>query len=438
MSATPTPSTDRLLGAAWIAFASGNVLLMWILPGEETVPFHFVWISLALVYGFTMWRVGWMVLALVAVTASTGLILGHHAAVGEIRWEETTEEPLMAAIFIVMVWHVHRRHLLLAELRGVNAAERIRAQRKQLFSRLASHELRTPLTVARGYTELLRAELGDPSSADDFAIVLDELDKAIRISQRMVALVQLDQPPPARPVDLDAELIRILRRWSPTAPRAWSCESAIGAARVNPERLEAALDCLIENAIRFTAPGDRIELLGVRDAEGWRVEVADGGRGMPPAAVRQLLAGDPVQNQPAGLGGGTGLGLLIVREVAASLGGRLSISSRPGRGSRFGIRVPHPAPSLPPPSPRQPAPSLPPPSPRQPAPSLPPPGPRQPAPSLPPPGPRRPAPSPVPLVADRPPAAAKPARPAPASEPGAPQLPDARPPAPSCPSSTPR
>src|SRR5258705_13327298 len=115
MSAAAAPFTNRSLVVAWAVFAALNVVLMSLFPGQETVPFHFVWISLALVYGFTSWRTSWMIVALVGVTFCTGVILVHHAAVGEIRWEETTEEPLMAAIFVVMVWHVHRRNALLRE-----------------------------------------------------------------------------------------------------------------------------------------------------------------------------------------------------------------------------------------------------------------------------------------------------------------------------------
>ncbi|MFD2764989.1 sensor histidine kinase [Micromonospora eburnea] len=335
-----TPSVDRLLAHVWIVFAAINVALMWFLPGQETVPFHLVWISLALVYGFTTWPLSWMVAALVAVTTTTGVILAHHAAVGEIRWEETAEEPLMAVIFVVMAWHVHRRHVLLHEMRRIGEAERDRAHRQELLVRLASHELRTPLTIARGYTELLRTAHDDPPTLADTAVVLDELDKATRIAHRLVTLMQLEQQHPVRPVDLDTELARIARRWAPTADREWSCRSAIGPTRVNPERLEAALDCLIENAVKFTVPGDRIALVGRRDPAGWTVEVIDSGEGIPPEAVPDLLAGRP--GRPTATG--TGLGWAIVGAVAATLDGRMTVGGGPGIGTRVGLWVPEPAP----------------------------------------------------------------------------------------------
>jgi signal transduction histidine kinase len=336
MWATLSPSANRRMVAAWATFAGLNVILMYLLPGEETVPFHFVWISLALVYGFTTWRTSWMVTALLLVILTTGAVLVHHAATGEIRWEETTEEPLMSAIFGVMVWHVHRRHSLLREVQRIHDVEQRRGERQQLFVRLASHELRTPITVARGYTELVRAAHHDRDTLEDTGIVLDELDKVAGITQRLVTLMQLDEPHPVRRVDLDGGLVRLVRRWAPTAEREWVVRSAIGDALVSPDRFEAALDCLMENAIKFTSAGQRIEVTGERDTEGWTVRVTDTGVGVSPELAQQLLTSPPGQ----ATGTGTGLGLAIVRAVVESLGGRLGMTGRPGEGTSVALFVP--------------------------------------------------------------------------------------------------
>jgi two-component system OmpR family sensor kinase len=338
MAATHSPFTNRSLIAFWAIFAAINVVLMWLVPGQETVPFHFVWISLALVYGFTSWRTSWMVVALVSVTLCTGVVLVHHAALGEIRWEETAEEPLMVAIFVVMVWHVHRRNVLLREVQRINGIERRRLERQQLFVRLASHELRTPITVARGYTELVRAVHKDPATLDDTAIVLDELDKLTRITQRLVTLIQVDEPHPLRRTDVDAELFRIVRRWERTANRDWVVQSAVGAALINTERFEAALDCLLENAIKFTQPLDRIEITGLRASGGWVVQVQDSGAGISAETIQRLSSGTPGEATNTG----TGLGLPIVSAVAASLGGRVTINGAIGAGTAVRFFVPQP------------------------------------------------------------------------------------------------
>jgi two-component system OmpR family sensor kinase len=314
---------------------------MWYLPGEETVPFHFVWISLSLVYGFTYWRTSWMVLALAGVVLTTGAILVHHAASGEIRWEETTEEPLMAGIFVVMVWHVYRRQLLLREVHRIHDLERRRMDRQQLFVRLASHELRTPITVARGYTELVRsAHADDEAMQQDTGVVLDELDKVAGITQRLVTLMQLDEPHPLCRVDADTELLRIVRRWEPTAERLWEVGSAIGEVRVSPDRFEAALDCLLENAVKFTRRGDRIRVTGERDASGWAVHVWDSGVGIPTETAYRLMHEEPGRATQTG----TGLGLAIVRAVVEPLSGRLAIRGEVGAGTLVTMYIPQPAP----------------------------------------------------------------------------------------------
>lgn len=339
MSATLTRFTNRTLLAAWVTFAALNVTLMWFVPGQETVPFHFVWISLALVYGFTSWRTSWMVVALISVTVCTGVILVHHAAVGEIRWEETTEEPLMVAIFVVMVWHVHRRNVLLREVQRINEIERRRLERQQLFVRLASHELRTPITVARGYTELVRAVHTDADTVEDTGIVLDELDKLTTITQRLVTLIQVDEPHPLRRTDIDGELYRIVRRWEPTAVRNWGVTSNINEALINAERFEAAMDCLLENAIKFTRPGDLVEITGQRTADGWLVEVRDSGVGISAETLHRLSSSPPGEATSTG----TGLGLAIVSAVVGSLKGRLTIDGAPDQGTTVRLFFPQPA-----------------------------------------------------------------------------------------------
>ena len=340
MWATPSPSTNRYLLLTWAAFAGLNVVLMWYLPGEETVPFHFVWISLSLVYGFTYWRTSWMVLALAGVVLTTGAILVHHAASGEIRWEETTEEPLMAGIFVVMVWHVYRRQQLLREVQRIHEVERRRMERQQLFIRLASHELRTPITVARGYTELVRsAHIADDAIQQDTGVVLEELDKVAGITQRLVTLMQLDEPHPLCWVDADAELLRIVRRWEPTAERLWEVESTIGEVRVSPDRFEAALDCLLENSVKFTRRGDRIRVTGERGAGGWAVHVRDSGVGIPAETAYRLMNEEPGRVTQTG----TGLGLAIVRAVVEPLGGRIAIRGEVGAGTLVTMYVPQPA-----------------------------------------------------------------------------------------------
>jgi signal transduction histidine kinase len=319
----------RRLLLAWAVASVINVVLMYLFPGKETIPFHLVWIGLSIVYGFTAWHPAGMAAVLIGVAATTGSILVHHADAGEIGWEETTEVPLMTLVFGVMVWHVHLRQRAVARLAQLAEHERRQADAQQLFVRLVSHELRTPITVARGYTELIRDGTSGPRVAEDAAIVLDELDKLSRITHRLVTLMLMTAAAARQPADIDAELERALHRWAPTADRIWTVRSDVGVAGVVPERLEAALDCLLENAVKFTADGDRIEIVGTRRADGWTIEVLDSGTGMTPERAAALTAA----TGPLPSSTGTGLGLAIARAVVESWGGRVELRGEPVVGS---------------------------------------------------------------------------------------------------------
>lgn len=337
MLAIGSSRTNRLLFTIWAAFAVVNVVLMYVLPGVETIPFHFVWISLSIVYGFIVWRPLGVVMVLVAVAITTGYPLIKHASAGIIGWEETTEVPLMAAVFLVMVWHVKRRQSALAEVVRLAESERRRAEVQQLFVRLVSHELRTPITVARGYTELMKTSASEPSVVEDAGIVLEELDKLSRITQRLVTLMQLDGSNGRVNTDIDAELCRIVRRWEPTADRSWVVRSSIGRGRIDPERFEAAMDCLVENAVKFTEPGDRIAVIGSSTRDKWIIEIADSGAGMTAEQASALTtASGPVPHT----GSGTGLGLAIARTVVESWGGQMRLAGSQGVGTTVTLEFP--------------------------------------------------------------------------------------------------
>ncbi|MET8353213.1 MULTISPECIES: sensor histidine kinase [unclassified Micromonospora] len=339
MSGIDSSRNDRLLLAAWAATAMVNSCLMYVLPGKETVPFHLVWIGLSVVYGLTTWRPVVMVVVLAAVTLTTGYILVHHAAAAAIGWEEVTEVPLMAAVFGVMVWHVRRRQQMVAEVARLADVERRRAESQDRFVRLASHELRTPITIARGHTELVSAATSDPVIREDTRIVLEELDRLAGITHRLVTLMQLDGPYVREMRDVDLLLAGIVRRWRPAADRQWGVCSTVEMASINQDRLEMALDCLLDNAVKFTETGDRIEVEGIGTRNSWTMVVADSGKGMYPEQV-EALSNAGASPAPPGMYSGTGLGLAIVRAVVGSWGGSLRVESEPDVGTRISMVFP--------------------------------------------------------------------------------------------------
>lgn len=339
MSATGSSLSRRVLFTCLAFGGLVNLWLMYILPGGETIPFHLVWIGLSAIYGLTTWRLLPMVAVLAIVAVCTGYVLIHHAAMGEIRWEEVTEVPLMTALFVVMVWHVRRRQHMVAEVARLAEVEHRRGAAQARFVRLASHELRTPITVARGYAELVAAATSNPAILEDTRIVVEELDRLAGITQRLVTLVQMEGTYVQELRDVDTALANVVIRWRPAADRQWAVRSTVGEAQVNLDRLHTALDSLVENAVKFTKPGDRIEVIGGGTSDTWTITVADSGSGMTPERLAEVTAGGPAA-VPAAKPTGTGLGLEIVRAVVRSWSGRLEIRSELGAGTTVTLTFP--------------------------------------------------------------------------------------------------
>src|SRR5438477_5183953 len=138
------PSRLRWIDVAWVLFSLANLGAMLLFPAWETVPFHFIWVSLTLLYGFRVWSVRPTLLVLVCVMVSTALLISIEVTHGDQPADEITEVPLMAAMFVAMMWHAQRRLTAMEELEDVSMANRRLLERERQFLQDASHELRTP------------------------------------------------------------------------------------------------------------------------------------------------------------------------------------------------------------------------------------------------------------------------------------------------------
>ena len=98
------------------------------------------------------------------------------------------------------------------------------------------------------------------------------------------------------------------------------------------------MDCLLENAVRFTAEGDRIEVCCRRDGEDVVIGVSDTGAGIPPDDLTHVF--DAFHRGTNAVEAGTGLGLSIVRRIVESRGGTVEVTSQLGTGTTFTLRVP--------------------------------------------------------------------------------------------------
>lgn len=299
----------------WIILATICTLAMYVLPGQETVPYHLAWIGVALAYGIEPWPVRPAVVAVAVFTLATGAVLVVRASEGVIAWGETSEIPMMSLLMLLVIWNVRRRHVAFASLTAMASRDRAQALQRERLSRMTSHEMRNPATIANGYAEVLLAEETDPGKREDLEVIRDELGRLVMASDRLVRMIRLQDQVHLEQVDLAALLADIAERWTVVADRDWQVSADAGTHLCSADRIRACLDTLVENAVRYTEPGDAVRLVARRHGDQMLIGVADGGPGM--------VASDPKSQ--------TGLGLALVHESAAFRGGRV-VTGRAAEG----------------------------------------------------------------------------------------------------------
>jgi len=221
--------------------------------------------------------------------------------------------------------------------------------RQRGFAADASHELRTPLAVLGAELELAgkpgrsRAELAQAVASAD-----EEVARLTRITNDLLVLAGSDEgrlPVRPGPTDIRSLLDRSAELAAPRA-RAAGVECAVDApagliASVDPDRVRQAIDNLIDNALRFAPPGTQITASARAEGSNVVLEVADAGPGFPadflPHAFERFRRPDSGRARSEG---GAGLGLAIVRAIAAAHGGTATARNRPSGGAVVAIELP--------------------------------------------------------------------------------------------------
>jgi signal transduction histidine kinase len=330
----------RWVEVSWVAFSAANVVAMVRWETWETIPFHFIWVSLTLVYGFRIWRGAPMLAVLTVVGAVTGGLITLDIHHGTQEWGELFEVPLMSAMFLAMVWHARRRQQALRAVESLAEERASLLERQERFLHDASHELRTPVTIARGHLEVLQRLREGTQEVD---VALDELQRIERILGRLLLLANADQPDflAARDIDVEQFLEDVFLRWSEVEPRVWRLGPLPrGILRADPEALRHALDALLENAVKHTERSDSIELRGSARGGELAIEVADDGVEIPSDALGRIFdrfaRADAARTRSQG---GVGLGLAIVDAITKAHGGRCTVRTSEA-GSTFALRLP--------------------------------------------------------------------------------------------------
>jgi signal transduction histidine kinase len=333
---------DRL-EVVWFAFALVNVGAMLHWPTWETIPFHLIWFTLTLLYGFRVWALKPTFAVLIAQGVVTGLLIAHDAMNGTQEWGELFEVPLMSAMFLAMVWHA-RRHRAAAQALARNTRERASIlARQERFLHDVSHELRTPITIARGHLEILRRS-GGQGSQPEVSVAIDELSRMERIVERLLLLVRAGEAgfaATAEEVDLETLIEDVAMRWAEIAPRVWRVgHLAAGTIHMDQDGLRIALDALVENAVAHTERTDAIELRARAVHGHVAIDVADEGCGIPAEQLDKIFERFARVDASRARGReGVGLGLAIVDAIAKAHGGRCAVKSS-SEGSTFTLVLP--------------------------------------------------------------------------------------------------
>ena len=224
-------------------------------------------------------------------------------------------------------------------------------QRQQEFVADASHELRTPLTVLRSATDLMNAHRDEPleRNGELFDDVRAEIARMERLAQDLLTLARSDasgvelMTAPVEMADVAAEVVR---RTTPLAQAeglrlTLDADSHPATVDADPDRLQQVLLILIDNAIKHTPRGGRVDVRVRRHGQAAQVEVADTGTGIAPEHLPRIFdrfyRADKARARERG---GTGLGLAIAKMLVDAHGGELQLTSTVGVGTQVVVSLP--------------------------------------------------------------------------------------------------
>ncbi|UIY43568.1 ATP-binding response regulator [Methylobacterium radiotolerans] len=229
-------------------------------------------------------------------------------------------------------------------------------QKSLLFSIIA-HDLRNPFQALLGLSEVLGKAVAarDPASIERRAKGIHEAaTQAYALLESLFSWASLQMDTMAvtlTDVDLDVLSAEIMQGAAEAAAdKGLTLEASCACQMVRAQRdmLATVLRNLVSNAVKFTLPGGTVAITGRRHGDEVEITVSDTGVGMPPGKVDDLFRLDrrTTTNGTAGERG-SGLGLLLCRDLVERQGGVLAVSSAVDRGTTFRFRLPAGAPSRP-------------------------------------------------------------------------------------------
>jgi two-component system phosphate regulon sensor histidine kinase PhoR len=240
----------------------------------------------------------------------------------------------------------NRRQILVTH--DATDTERIEAMRRDFIAN-ASHELRTPLTVIVGFLEIAMSDPGIDvaTRTSHLSLMTEQAHRMQRLIQDMLTLSRLesdDYPLRRERVDVHGLIESIALEARALSGGRHQIEVQVDGPDVmgSMEELRSAFANLASNAVRYSPGGGTIRLSWTRGKDALSFAVTDCGIGIDPAHIPRLTERFyRVDKSRSRETQGTGLGLAIVKHVLLRHGGRLTITSNPGKGSTFAASLPN-------------------------------------------------------------------------------------------------
>lgn len=213
-----------------------------------------------------------------------------------------------------------------------------------------SHELRTPLSIVLGYVEMLHdGHLGELEAGQKRALskAVNSVHELCKIVERFGVLMAIETDSTfSVPLDLAETATQVVENRRVEAARSSidlvTCfEQNLPLVSGNPHHVQQAVDCLVENALKFTPQGGQVEV-NVYAEPGWAcLAVTDTGIGIPETELERIFSGFyQVDGSPTRRHGRLGLGLTLVQAVVKEHGGSIEVISLPDQGSQFIVKFP--------------------------------------------------------------------------------------------------
>jgi two-component system, OmpR family, sensor kinase len=220
-------------------------------------------------------------------------------------------------------------------------------QRERALIADAAHELRTPLTAVRLQAQRLERAATEPERAEAQQQLVAGVMRASRLVEQLLSLAQQeprDIPGRLQPVQLDVLAREIVSELIPLADEReidlGMGDSASAAVRGDPDALHILVRNLVDNAIRYTPKGGRVDVAVMNGARGPTLKITDTGPGIPAAERERVF--DRFYRRPGTAGVGSGLGLAIVRTIARAHDASVTLDDGP-QGLGLAVTVQFPA-----------------------------------------------------------------------------------------------